>query len=362
MAFGIDNRVLALVGLVIGWLLVNQQEQNGNGNGGGNGSGNGGTNQPPTASFVHTTSETTIELDGSGSSDPEGDSLLYDWTVTGTCDGQSVTKTATGVTAIVDVPCATTYEVSLTVTDAAGNTDTETKSVTVEDGGGNGNGNGGGGSDYSITADTHLEDATALFGDDFASNYEAEGTGASGDGSTNTLTHDFTLRREDSPDGGVFRSTTVELTAGSKRAVKTFDTGSMVGGEMTGSITLNLPPGTYEPTWRSDLEHVIATFTMSVDPATGTIDVEGAEAHIIDSWTWTLSGTCDGQLIQQRTQTGQTATFQVSCDVADLAVTLAVDGEAMDSTQGSDTTTKPVTWDTTQTQSPTTSRAASLRR
>jgi hypothetical protein len=75
-----------------------------------------------------------VGLDGTGSSDLDGDALSYAWTQTG---GPTVsltgadTATPTFVTPLVDVPTPLTFE--LTVSDAAGNADTDTVVVTVTD-------------------------------------------------------------------------------------------------------------------------------------------------------------------------------------------------------------------------------------
>ena len=86
--------------------------------------GGGGTNNPPTASFTTSTSGLTASVDGSGSSDPDGDPLTYSWTWG---DG----GTSTGVTASHSYAAAGTYTVGLTVSDGRGGTASTTRSVTV---------------------------------------------------------------------------------------------------------------------------------------------------------------------------------------------------------------------------------------
>ena len=88
-------------------------------------------NQPPTASAgINQTAECTsttgnnVTLDGSGSSDPDGDQLAYSWTGPfGTVNGQTPT---------VSLPLGT-HTITLSVDDGNGGTDSDTVDVTVED-------------------------------------------------------------------------------------------------------------------------------------------------------------------------------------------------------------------------------------
>jgi hypothetical protein len=77
----------------------------------------------------------TVELDGSGSSDPDGDSLSYAWQQTAGPDVGSLTDgdTATPEFEAPSVSDDTVVGFELTVTDPAGNSDTDTVNVTVED-------------------------------------------------------------------------------------------------------------------------------------------------------------------------------------------------------------------------------------
>jgi subtilisin family serine protease len=90
--------------------------------------GGGGTNQPPTAAFTSTTSGLTATVNGSASSDPNGDALTYAWTFG---DG----GTATGVSASHTYAAAGTYTVGLTVNDGHGGTGATSSAVTVSTGG-----------------------------------------------------------------------------------------------------------------------------------------------------------------------------------------------------------------------------------
>ncbi len=83
-----------------------------------------GGNQAPTASFTAATSNLTVNVNGSASSDPDGSIASYAWNFG---DGQ----TATGATASRTYAAAGTYTVTLTVTDNGGATATTSRVVTV---------------------------------------------------------------------------------------------------------------------------------------------------------------------------------------------------------------------------------------
>ncbi|HEY8171155.1 MAG TPA: PKD domain-containing protein [Candidatus Limnocylindria bacterium] len=90
-----------------------------------------GVNEPPSAdagadaTLTETSGGTSVTLDGSASTDPDGDVLTYTWT--GPFDG----GTATGVSPAVVFPGPGTYEVTLTVDDGNGGTATDTIQITV---------------------------------------------------------------------------------------------------------------------------------------------------------------------------------------------------------------------------------------
>ena len=86
----------------------------------------GGGNQRPTAAFTTATTDRTVNVNGSTSSDPEDGSAIasYAWNFG---DG----GTGTGATASHTYTTAGTYPVTLTVTDSGGLTGTTSKQVTV---------------------------------------------------------------------------------------------------------------------------------------------------------------------------------------------------------------------------------------
>ncbi|HVF33316.1 MAG TPA: S8 family serine peptidase [Acidimicrobiales bacterium] len=92
------------------------------------GGGGGDTNDLPTAAFTSTTSGLTVSVDGSSSSDPDGDPLSYAWTFG---DG----STASGAKASRTYAAGGTYTVGLTVSDGRGGSATTSRSVTVSSGG-----------------------------------------------------------------------------------------------------------------------------------------------------------------------------------------------------------------------------------
>ena len=82
-------------------------------------------NQPPVAAFTASTTGLSVNVDGTGSSDPGGSITGYSWNWG---DG---TLASTGSTASHPYAAAGTYTVTLTVTDNLGATDTESTQVTV---------------------------------------------------------------------------------------------------------------------------------------------------------------------------------------------------------------------------------------
>ncbi len=83
-------------------------------------------NQSPTATFTHDCSGLTCDFDGTGSSDPDGEIVEYDWDFG---DG----NTDTGATPSHTYAEEGTYTVTLTVTDNGGATDTHDDDVSVSE-------------------------------------------------------------------------------------------------------------------------------------------------------------------------------------------------------------------------------------
>lgn len=95
------------------------------------------SNQPPTANCGTVPAEVlvgqTVQLDGSGSSDPEGKTLTYQWTlVSKPTDSQAVIENPTSATASFKADKEGSYEVKLTVKDPEGASASCTLSVTAK--------------------------------------------------------------------------------------------------------------------------------------------------------------------------------------------------------------------------------------
>jgi len=84
--------------------------------------------EPPTASFTYTCTDLTCDFDGSGSSDPDGTIVSYEWDFGDGATGSGITVSHTYV-------AAGDYTVMLTVTDDDGATDGDSQVVSVGSGG-----------------------------------------------------------------------------------------------------------------------------------------------------------------------------------------------------------------------------------
>ena len=92
-------------------------------------------NRPPTADagpdqiIEWATSGTSVTLDGSGSTDPDGDSLTFTWTGPFAEGG----GTATGISPTVTLPSLGSFDITLIVNDGTVDSDPDTVTITLED-------------------------------------------------------------------------------------------------------------------------------------------------------------------------------------------------------------------------------------
>ncbi|WP_255195432.1 PKD domain-containing protein [Halorarius litoreus] len=165
------------------------------------------SNDPPTAAFTATSiALNTADFDASGSSDPEGSSLTYDWdwTSDGSYEGSGETPSHT-------YGSSGTYNVTLRVTDDEGATDTVTKAVEVGAAGG-----GGTGDPPSVTIDS----ATA--------------SNIGSNGKTGDI--DVTFTASD-PDNDISSYTVTLYNSSSKTTQLDAASGSFSGGQTTVSVS-----------------------------------------------------------------------------------------------------------------------------
>lgn len=113
-------------------------------------------NNPPTADAgadAYTAYAASTQLNGSGSSDPENDTLSFSWTQIGGASTVSLNGAATATPSFTAPGVDDVLVFQLTVNDGNGNSDTDTVTIVVNatgtapTGGGTGSGGGGGGGD-----------------------------------------------------------------------------------------------------------------------------------------------------------------------------------------------------------------------
>ncbi|MCR9286125.1 MAG: glycoside hydrolase family 9 protein [Bacteroidetes bacterium] len=143
---------------------------------GGSGGGGGNSNNPPVAAAsANPTSGTVpldVQFDATGSSDPDGDNLTYNW-VFG--DG----NTATGINPLHTYNSVGTYTATMTVSDGNGGTDTKDLTITVNPAG------GGGGSNIEVIFTVNND-----WGSGYCADIEIVNNGSS---AINSWTFDFDL-------------------------------------------------------------------------------------------------------------------------------------------------------------------------
>ncbi|MEM4264931.1 MAG: PKD domain-containing protein, partial [Thermoplasmata archaeon] len=240
---------------------------------------------PPVASFTYTTDQLTVSVDATGSYDPDGTIVSYDWSWG---DG----TTGTGMTATHTYGMDGTYEVVLTVTDNDGMTDDASAMVSVA----KVNMKPIAAFTYLVSDMTVSVDASGSSDPDgFITTYDWDwGDGATDSGMTATHTY------------ASYGTYLISLTV-------TDDQGAT--GTASQSVKLNAPP--------------VASFTATVDKMTVSVDASGStDDGMIVSYAWDWG---DGT-----TGTGMSATHKYSAyGTYTITLTVTDDGGKTDSTSKS---------------------------
>jgi hypothetical protein len=216
----------------------------------------------------------TVTLDGSGSTDPNGDALTFAWAFTNDPSGGADTITDASMETATFSPSVTgTYTVELTVTDPGGLSDTDTVDVVVTDG------------NQPPVADAGPDQSVAV-----SDSVTLDGSGSSDpDGDTLTFAWAFT----NDPSGGADTITdanmetasfsptvagtyTVELTVTDPGGLSDSDTVDIVVGS-----------GNTPPTANAGSDQTVAVGTQVTVDASASSDAEDALMDLTFAWAFT---------------------------------------------------------------------------
>ncbi|WP_254280241.1 PKD domain-containing protein [Haloarcula marina] len=295
-------------------------------------------NDPPTADSGDdqtVQSGESVELNATGSADPDGDALTYSWTET-TSSGVTLTDadTATPTFTAPDVDSETTLSFEVTVTDDSGASDTDTVNVSVEPlpdpanfdvSNLNAPASATQGDEIDVAADvTNTGDESATQTIEFR--IDTDGDDQLSDESA-VVTEDVTL------DGG--ESTTVEFTG--------IDTSGLVPGDYahgvlseddTETTTLTIEQANRPPTADAGDDRTVAEVTAVELNATGSADPDGDPL----TYRWT-EATNTGVTLTD----ADTATPTFTSPAVDSATTLTFEVTVTDESGATDTDTVNVT-------------------
>lgn len=209
------------------------------------------SNEPPVASFEFSVAGLSVAVDGSDSLDPDGSVTSYAWDFG---DGAS----ATGVDAVHTYGSSGNYEVTLTVTDDAGEVDQLTREVTVTEPP-EGNEPPAAAFEFSVSAlDVTLDGAGSSDPDGSIASYQWDlGDGASASGVTASHTY---------------------ATAGTYQVTLTVTDDAGASHSLTQSINVE-DPGSEEPPENQTI--LLDEFERTVSRGWGTADMGG---------DWSLTG------------------------------------------------------------------------